>query len=86
MTTPQLSRRSSAVWAQRAAVVSTVAAVVALNVVLAYILARVAGMRGIELPTVAVWLLAIAGVATAGAAALLWRRYLRERRGPPSAR
>ena len=62
--------------------VVTVVAIATVNVALAYTLARAAGMRGIELPTAAVWLLAIAGVATAGAAAILWRRYLRERRLP----
>jgi uncharacterized membrane protein YidH (DUF202 family) len=82
MAPPERSRRSSAASAQRTAVVITVAAVVMVNLVVAYTLARAAGMRGIELPTAAVWLVTLAGVATTGAAVILWRRYLRQRRPP----
>ena len=65
--------------------VFTVAAVVTVNVLVAYTLARAAGMRGIELPTAAVWLVTLAAVATTGAAVILWRRYLGERRPPHGA-
>jgi hypothetical protein len=85
MAPPKRSRRSSAASSQLTAVVITVAAVATVNLMVAYTLARAAGMRAIELPTAAVWLVTLAAVATTGAAVILWRRYLRKRRPPRGA-
>jgi hypothetical protein len=66
--------------------VVTAAAVITVNVVVAYTLARASGMRGIELPAMVVWLLAIGSLAITVAAVILWRRYIRLSRPPEGAR
>ncbi len=58
------------------AVVATILAFTALNLVAAYALARTAGMRGFELAPTILWGLLLLGVGAAAAAAVLWRRYL----------
>ena len=58
------------------AVIATILALIALNVVAAYVLARTAGMRGFDLAPTILWGLLLLGVGAAIVAAVLWRRYL----------
>jgi membrane protein implicated in regulation of membrane protease activity len=86
MATPHWDRRSSSTSVQRTAVIVTAAALITVNLVVAYMLARASGMRGIELPAMVVWLLVIGSLAITVAAVILWRRYMRLSRPPNGAR
>ena len=66
--------------APAAAIVLTVAALVDANLVIAYLLARAAGLRTVEVPAVGVAAMLVAAVVTGALAVLLWRRYLAEAR------
>ncbi len=63
----------------------TIAALTSLNLAVAYLIARAAGLRGIEFPDPLIWLLLAVGLAAAVAAILGWRRYVAEARAAKAA-
>ena len=58
------------------AIVATALAVTAINLPVAYLIARAVGARDLGLPILGVWLVLVLGVLAAVAAVYLWRRYL----------
>ncbi len=61
-------------------VVLTIVALTSLNLAIAYLLARSAGLRGIELPAAILGLLFVVGLLAAVAAVWGWRRYVADAR------
>ncbi len=64
----------------RGAIILTVVALVALNLAAAYVLAVTTGARPLDVPSAAVWALALAGAVAAALAVVAWRGYVRQSR------
>lgn len=63
----------------------TIAALTSLNLAVAYLIARAAGLRGIAFPDLVIWLLLAIGLAAAVGAVVGWRRYIADARAAKAA-